>query len=317
MRIIILDFAHLGFLTFTCEPLSVALNIGGTITQVDSTIPNYTIKNVWRHGGKGLFPIAVCLEGGNDFRKKYFAEDKISKEQGGYKSGRKGNSAFYTGMNYAISLMEAGGVSLYRAQGYEADDVVYNLVMGIKASNPTVPIDVITGDADLLPLVDEQVSVYIRGTRTYAEQGAPEKKFYYQVTPRSWESYFIGTSAFKGFKIPYNSVLLFKLIRGDKSDNIPPAVKGYGAKKYSALMEQMINDGVNFNVFRYGVDFDTYMKPILEKYFNGEEVDRMKFIYGGLCLRAFPNGANLSPIKPIEYSKLSKVLEPWRINLPV
>ena len=81
-------------------------------------------------------------------------------------------------------------------------------------------------------------------------------------------------------------MLLFKMIRGDKSDNVAGACKGYGGKKYSALMEKMQEDGVDFpNVFRYGNDFNEVMKPVLDKYFTEEEVEKMEFIYQGIGLR--------------------------------
>ena len=277
MRYVLIDYMHLAHRCIVAEPLSVTAMINGELQVIDTTIPNYTIKNIFSDSGRGLFHTGVFFEGGSDYRKKHFSKDG-SGDGSGYKGDRtQQKGSFYTGINLAIQLMGQGKVSQYRISGYEADDSIFNMVQRIKSEDTTTPIDIITNDSDLLPLVDEQVSVYIRGTREYNEDGCPNRRLYYQVTPRSWDEYLSYTSAYKSFRIPYNSMLLFKMIRGDKSDNVAGACKGFGGKKYSALMEKMEEDGVDFpNIFRYGNDFDEVMKPVLSKYFNEE--DEQKYV---------------------------------------
>ena len=235
----------------------------------------------------------------------------------GYKANRKGMpNELAEQMPIIKEILKHMNITIIEKEGYEADDLIYNMIQRIKEEDTTTPIDVITNDADLLPLVDDQVSVFIRGTRQFAEQGCPERRLYYQVTPTSWGDYLSYSSAYKSYKIPYNSMLLFKMIRGDKSDNIAPACKGYGGKKYTALMEKMMEDGVDFpNIFRYGNDFDEVMKPVLSKYFTEEEVENMKFIYGGICLRKLPSDKRLSMPKQIDKGFLQQALEVVKINL--
>lgn len=316
MRYVLIDYMHLAHRCIVAEPLSVTVPMNGELKVIDTTIANYTIKNIFSYGGKGLFHTGVFFEGGSDYRKAYFSKDG-SIDGDGYKGGRaEQRGSFYTGINLAMQLMQQGRVSLFRCGGYEADDLIYNMVLRIKEEDTTTPIDIITNDADLLPLVDEQVSVYIRGTREANEDGCPTRRLYYQVTPRTWEDYLSYTSAYKNYKIPYNSMLLFKMIRGDKSDNVAPACKGFGGKKYSELMERMESDGVDFaNIFRYGVDFDEKMKPVLEKYFDNEQIEKMKFIYGGICLRKLPDGSRLSVPKQIDKGYLQQALDFVKINL--
>lgn len=316
MRYVLIDYMHLAHRCIVAEPLSVTVPINGEIQVVDTTIPNYTVKNIYSYGGRGLFHTGVFFEGGSDFRKKHFAKDG-SGDGTGYKGDRsQQKGSFYTGINLAIQLMMQGKVSLYRAGGYEADDLIFNMIRAIKAKDTSTPIDIITNDSDLLPLVDEQVSVYIRGTREYNEDGCPTRRLYYQVTPRSWDEYLSYASAYKNYTIPYNSMLLFKMIRGDKSDNVAGACKGYGGKKYSALMEKMKEDGVDFpNVFRYGNDFNEVMKPVLDKYFTEEEVERMEFIYQGIGLRKLPDGQSLALPKQIDKGYLQQSLDFVKINL--
>src|SRR5690606_27680880 len=130
---------------------------------------------------------------------------------------------------------------------------IISMVQKIKSIDKETPIDIITGDSDLLALVDDQVSVYMRGNRQHAEPNCPEHRLYFQVTPETWEEYLSYSSAYRDYYIPFNSMLLFKMIRGDKTDNITGACKGYGGKTYSELMYQMEEDEVDFkNIFRYG-----------------------------------------------------------------
>lgn len=313
MRYVIVDYMHLAHRCFSVQPLSATVKINGEPTVVDTTIPTYTIKNIFRYSGKGEFYTAVCFEGGNNRRKQYFSENS-SVDGSGYK-GNRGNyrGAFYEGIDLTLHLLVDGKVSCYRQSGLEADDMVYSLVKLIKEVDTFTPIDIITNDSDLLPLVDNQVSVYMRGNREYAEPGCPLHRLYYQVTPNTWEEYLSYTSAYKSFLIPYNSMLLYKLIRGDKSDNIAPAVKGYGGVSYTKLMERMIADGVDFEkIFRYGTPFEV-MSEVLLKYFTPEEVSRMEYIYKGINLVSVP----LIPPKQINVGELQQNLSALKINLPI
>lgn len=313
-RYVLIDYLHLAHKCMGVPPLKATVTIGGEVRVIDTTIPSYTIKSVFNYGGKGEFYTGVFLDSGSSYRKEYFSRKDTDTVDGtGYKGNRSGRqNAFYEGVDLAVNLMYNGKVSLYRVEGYEADDLIASVVAKIKSEDTKTPIDIITNDSDLLPLVDDQVSVYMRSTREFAVDGAPTRRLYYQVTPQSWDDYFYYASAYRDYLIPYNSILLFKLIKGDKSDNIAGAVKGLGAKKYSLLMERMIQDGVDFpNIFRYGVDFDEVMRPILESYFKVEEVDYMKFIYEGINLRF----KNLVLPKKIELGFLQEALSPVKINL--
>lgn len=304
LRYILIDFAHMAYKYFYgAQSLSSTVNVNGVPTEIDTTIAYHTIRALNRYGESGRHFIGVCYEGGSKFRREYFAEST----KGGYKGTRKSmDSGMAKAIKVSFDLLQKVGAAQYCKQGYEADDMIYSIVKRIKAVDPDTPIDIITGDADMLPLVDEQVSVYMKGTRTFAFPNAPEYRGYYQVTPESWESYLKCTSAYKSYDIPYNSMLLFKLMKGDKADNIPAVTKGYGGKGYTALMQKMVNDGVDFaHIFRYGVDFDTVMRPVLSTYFDTETVDKMKWVYGGMCLRNIED--NIPPLKQLPYDRVMAV----------
>lgn len=306
MRYILVDFNHLAYRFFYgAKPLSSVVKVNGVDTVIDTTIAYGTIRALNNYGNRGSYFLGICYEGGNQFRRQYFASP--NNDNKGYKEGRaKMSNGMQEAIQISINLLKQCGAAQYAASGYEADDMIYSIVKRIKSEDSKTPIDIITGDADMLPLVDDQVSVYIKATRSFNYPDSPAIKGYYQVTPNSWESYLRSTSAYKDYFIPYNSILLFKLIKGDKSDNIVATAKGYGGKGYTALMSKMAQEGVNFaEVFRYGVDFDTVMAPVLSKYFDEDIVSKMRWVYGGMNLRNFEG--DISPLKQLPIERVGSV----------
>lgn len=310
MRYRLIDYMHNVHLARHAEPLSANVTVNGVSQLIDTSIPNYTIKKMWNLGGRGKFFVGVFLEGGASDRKEYFRGTTLE----GYKGQRKNlPPSIYEGVERAIDIMVKSHVSCYKIRGLEADDLLYSAVKVIQAIDSKTPIDIITNDSDLLPLVDDQVSVFMRGTRTYADDPELEIKNYYQVTPKTWAEYLSYTSAYKQYLIPFNSMLFFKLLRGDTADNIAAAAKGYGGKKYTALMEQMLADGVEFDkIFRYGLDFDTHMKPVLDKYLDADIVAIMRFNYIGLGLQY----RNIVVPRQMDFGLLQQNLNGLQINLP-
>ncbi|MNL91365.1 DNA polymerase I, thermostable [compost metagenome] len=320
-RIVLVDFMHLMHKLYNVQPLSTTCKIGGVVETVDTTMPTITIKSIFKYSGRGDYPIGVFLEGGNSVRKAYFKAMNSTED---YKGSRpKQKNSFYKGTDLTVNLLNNGGVRLYRVAGKEADDLIGSAVRKFKEEYPDYAIDIVTNDSDLLPLVDSQVSVYMRATRQYSEPGCPVLNKYYQVTPDSWEDFLGYSSKYKNYYIPFNTMLLFKMIKGDKSDDVAAKfkdqetgrtleIKGYGAKKYSSIMEDMENDYVDFDIFRYGVDFDTVMKPVLLNYFTEDEVKVMRYIYKGICL-----DMNIGIQKPLlmDEGRVQKAILPLNIHL--
>ncbi len=263
-RVIILDISHL-FYKYAwggASSLSVTMmDMNGQPVVVDTTLPSYSIKQVhnWALGGKN--PMVVCFDskGATVSRKGYFIKHKdvllknAKDDKGfGYKADRQfQNDSFYRGCEDTLRLLHYGGVMCLRGDGYEADDLICAAVAKAKEDYPNLPIDVITGDADLLPLVDDQVSVFLRSVKkTWAESPEIEKKHYVQVTPNNYQEYVQGLSSFKNLYVPYNTVLLTKLLRGDKADNVPTC-PGITPKKYKKLLEDMVADGIDLATLCY------------------------------------------------------------------
>ena len=100
-------------------------------------------------------------------------------------------------------------------ENYEADDVLGSVAK--IANEQGVGVKIITGDRDLLQLVNERTAVYVAGDdKTYVtDQDVANSKF----------------------GVPPQQVIDYKAIVGDKSDNIP-GVPGVGEKTALRLLEQ-------------------------------------------------------------------------------
>ncbi|PHE64309.1 potassium transporter TrkH [Bacillus toyonensis] len=333
-RVLIIDYNHLAwrYAFSKAQGLSVTRFINGISTIIDTTIPAYTIKQIVRWSNFGVNPTIVCMDAPITSRKEYFnrliAEEKevVPSE---YKGDRRPPKAdFIQGIEIAGTLMSQGGIYVYKQENYEADDLVFACVQKAKKDYPYLPIDVITGDADLIPLADEQVSVYMKSkVHTWSDEFSPKIKGYVQYTPESYQEFAQGLSKYSSGKtqlqVPYNSLLLAKILRGDSSDGLK-GKPDWRPKVYNELMDYLIsNDEPIEQMFRYGewtskiIDkrtnevvtdlspysdeelkqhfFQKYIEPkeltlmteVLSNYVEDEDIDFIRKRYIGMCL----NGA--------------------------
>jgi len=112
-----------------------------------------------------------------------------------------------------LEVLEALGVAVVGAEGHEADDVI-----GTLATRETGAVDVVTGDRDLLQLVNDDGPVRV----LYAVE---KMKPYGEAE----------VSAKHG--IPGRHYADFAVLRGDPSDGLP-GVKGIGEKTAAALVSR-------------------------------------------------------------------------------
>ena len=111
-------------------------------------------------------------------------------------------------------VLEALGVPVFGAEGYEADDVI-----GTIATHSPRPVDVVTGDRDLFQLVDDARGVRILYTaRGVGRHDIVDEAF---VTAK--------------YAIPGRAYADFATLRGDPSDGLP-GVAGVGEKTAAALV---------------------------------------------------------------------------------
>jgi 5'-3' exonuclease len=113
-------------------------------------------------------------------------------------------------------VLDALGIARVGVPGYEADDVIGTLATGARR-----PVDVVTGDRDLLQLVDDE-----RGVRVlYTAKGVGN----HQIIDEAEVSARYG--------IPGRAYADFALLRGDPSDGLP-GVPGVGEKTAAALVSR-------------------------------------------------------------------------------
>lgn len=123
-------------------------------------------------------------------------------------------------IDIAHVILQTMTIPIFEVDGYEADDVIGTIAENVK-SKPC-EIVIVTGDKDLLQLVDNRVKIYM------PVNGLSEGKLYgiKEVEER--------------LGIPPSQVVDYKAIVGDPSDNYP-GVAGIGPKTAMGLLKQFTN----------------------------------------------------------------------------
>jgi 5'-3' exonuclease len=111
-------------------------------------------------------------------------------------------------------VLEAFGIAVRGADGYEADDVI-----GALATGAGMPVDVVTGDRDLFQLVDDEAGVRV----LYIARGVGNHE-------RVDEAWVQGKYAVRA-----DQYADFATMRGDASDGLP-GVAGVGEKTAAGLL---------------------------------------------------------------------------------
>lgn len=340
-RVLIVDVAHLCYKAAHggMPPLSATVNVGGVMQTISTVIPKLVTNQIYRWSKGGYYPTVVCFDskGANKSRKAYFTMGNgiNNGDKNSYKGSRSAeNDSFYNSVNLTLNLMNKAGVCCLKSDSYEADDLIKASVDLAKKTYPDLPIDIVTGDSDLLPLVDEQVSVFLTSRKaTYAVSDDIKKTHYVQITPDNYEEYLSTLTAYKNLYVPYNTVLLTKLLRGDKADEIAGYPK-FTPTKFKNLVWDMERDGVDIaNLFRYDNPTETicyrsneqpipedmldsipnsekiikYGEPpalkkmceILSNYLEEDVVNHVRYVYNGINLNsAFTNVPDIFKRRP-------------------
>lgn len=143
------------------------------------------------------------------FRKKEFKE---------YQAHRpKMEDELSSQFKKAREVIEAFNIPMYDKKGFEADDVIGTIAQ--KAQKKFDEIDIVTGDKDILQLVNGKVKVYlpIKGLSEGKLYGKKEVEEKMGVSP--------------------SQIVDYKALVGDPSDNYP-GVKGIGPKTATKLLEK-------------------------------------------------------------------------------
>ena len=136
-----------------------------------------------------------------------------------YKATRvKADQELYDQIPRVKEVVRALNIPIFEKAGFEADDCLGTLAVGIHKADPEAEVLIVTGDLDTLQLVNHKIRVYtmrkgITDTVIYDARAVRER---YGLNPEQMVDY--------------------KALRGDPSDNIP-GVKGIGEKTASDLVK--------------------------------------------------------------------------------
>lgn len=141
------------------------------------------------------------------FRKKMYAQYQAKRP--------KMDESLIPQVNIVHKVVAEMAIPIYEMDGYEADDLIGTIVKKIKIDE----IVIVTGDRDLLQLVDKKTRAYmpvkgISESKLYGEEEVEEK-----------------------FGVRPSQIVDYKALVGDSSDNYP-GVAGVGPKTASSLLSR-------------------------------------------------------------------------------
>ena len=204
-KLILIDGHSLAYRAFHALPEDMKTSQG----ELTNAIYGFTsmLLNVMRD--EEPTHIAVTFDKGHTFRHEVYPE---------YKAHRaKMPDEMRSQMDRVRQVVETLGIPVFEQDGYEADDLLGTLAR--QAGEQEVDTLIVTGDMDLLQLVDEHTRVLtsrwrFSDTVIYDLDGVRER---YGIMP--------------------SQLVDYKAIVGDKSDNIP-GVRGVGKKTATKLLQQ-------------------------------------------------------------------------------
>ncbi|MBI5944502.1 MAG: DNA polymerase I [Chloroflexi bacterium] len=150
--------------------------------------------------------LAVAFDVGKTFRDDIFPEYKGTRE--------KMPDDLRPQIERIREMVDAFNIPRLEMDGFEADDVLGTVAR--LAAEQGLGVKIITGDRDLLQLVNDRTAVYLAGDD---------------------QTYITDADVIKKLGVRANQVVDYKAIVGDTSDNIP-GVKGVGEKTAIALLEK-------------------------------------------------------------------------------
>lgn len=141
------------------------------------------------------------------FRNKLFKDYQIQRP--------KADEEFISQIDTVKNVVSEMGIPMFEKAGFEADDVIGT----IAAKADTDEVVIVTGDRDMLQLVDDKTKIYmpVKGLSESKLYGKDEVEEKYGIKP--------------------SQVVDYKALVGDASDNYP-GVAGIGPKTASSLLQR-------------------------------------------------------------------------------
>jgi DNA polymerase-1 len=151
------------------------------------------------------------------------------------------------------AMIDAFNIPRLEMEGYEADDVLGSIAR--TAAEQGLGVKIITGDRDLLQLVNERTTVYLAGDD---------------------QNYITDEDVVKKLGVPPVQVVDYKALVGDKSDNIP-GVAGIGEKTAISLIQKFQTlDNIYQNIDQVENRWRTKLEQNRENAFLSRELAQIK-----------------------------------------
>lgn len=207
-ELVLIDGHALAYRMFYALPLEAFTTKGGEPTNATYGFTRTLLELILSDDPPQY--LAVSFDLGATFRDEIFDEYKGTRE--------KMPDELDLQITRIKEVVATLNIPVLEVEGYEADDVLGTVAQQVKAHG--VPVHIITGDRDLLQLVDTNTRVELpaRGNR-------PNEVF---ADDESVEEY---------FGVRPNQVVDYKALVGDSSDNIP-GIYGIGEKTAGKLLSQ-------------------------------------------------------------------------------
>jgi len=158
--------------------------------------------------------------GGSQRRRKILPDYKANRKPGkritrwdAFKDAREEKDAMKIQFSRLIEYLDFLPVNVISIDRIEADDTIAYIAHTLLDEDVTI----LSADQDFLQLVDERITVW-----------SPTKKKFY--TPRM---------VMDDYGVPAHNFLMYKVLMGDKSDNIE-GVKGLGPKKLPKIVPDLL-----------------------------------------------------------------------------
>jgi len=204
-RLILVDGYGLAFRAFHALPMTLTAP-DGELTNATFGFTSMLLDTLRSHEPDYVI---ITFDVGKSFRHDEFED---------YKAHRAPMAEEMRGQMQRIrEVIQSLDIPIYEADGYEADDVIGTLAR--QANEQSIDALLLTGDSDLLQLVNDHTTVILPGAQRFGEY----RLFDHDAVV---ERYGFGPE-----RLPE-----YKALVGDKSDNIP-GVPGIGEKTAKALIQ--------------------------------------------------------------------------------
>jgi len=193
-----------------------------------------------------------------------------------------------------VEVLNAFGIAVVGADGYEADDVI-----GTLATDAGMPVEIVTGDRDLFQLVDDDLGVRV----LYTARGVGRHERVTEAVVR------------EKYDVEAHQYADFATLRGDSSDGLP-GVAGVGEKTAATLLNRY---GTIAAIRAAALDATSELAP----------GPRRKILEAGAYLDVAPAVVAVTrdidlgeldpmlPATPVDATALTVLAERWGLETPI